>query len=61
VVQVRVTVIDGVCQGGVHKVGDTFKGLDDSRLKADIIDSTGHVGAMPTALYNGIRFVFGKR
>ena len=23
-VQVRVTVIDGVCQGGVHKVGDTF-------------------------------------
>ena len=37
------------------------KGLDDSRLKAEMIDSTGHVGAMPTALYNGIRFVFGKR
>jgi len=24
VAQVRVTVIEGVCQGGVHKVGDTF-------------------------------------
>jgi uncharacterized repeat protein (TIGR04076 family) len=24
VVQVRVTVVDGVCQGGVHKMADTF-------------------------------------
>jgi uncharacterized repeat protein (TIGR04076 family) len=26
--QVRVTVKDGVCQGGVHKVGDTFMAGD---------------------------------
>lgn len=37
------------------------KGLDDSRLQTEIIDSTGHVGAMPTAWYNGIRFIFSKR
>ncbi len=37
------------------------KGLDDSRLQAEVIGSSGHVGAMPTALYNGVRFVFGKR
>ena len=37
------------------------KGLDGSRLEAEIIDSTGHVGAMPTALYNGIRFMLGSR
>jgi predicted alpha/beta superfamily hydrolase len=36
------------------------KGLNDSRLEARVIDSTGHVGAMPTALYDGIRFVFGR-
>jgi len=36
------------------------RGLGDSRLKAEVIGSAGHVGAMPTALYNGIRFVFAK-
>jgi predicted alpha/beta superfamily hydrolase len=37
------------------------KGLDDSRLQTEIIGSSAHVGAMPIALYNGIRFVFKNR
>jgi len=34
------------------------KGLDQSRVRTEIIHSAGHVGAMPTSLYNGLRFLF---
>jgi predicted alpha/beta superfamily hydrolase len=34
------------------------KGFTDPRIKAEIIPDAGHVGAMPIALYNGIRFLF---
>jgi uncharacterized protein len=36
------------------------KDFDDSRLKQEIIGSSGHVGAMPISLYNGLRFLFGE-
>ena len=32
----------------------------DTRVKAEIINASGHVGAMPIALYNGVRFPFGN-
>jgi len=34
------------------------KGLEGPRAKAEIIRDAGHVGAMPIALYNGLRFLF---
>jgi hypothetical protein len=34
------------------------QGFDRARLKAQIIPESAHVGAMPTALYNGLRFLF---
>jgi predicted alpha/beta superfamily hydrolase len=34
------------------------KGFEDARLKTEIIASSGHVGAMPISLYNGLRFLF---
>ncbi len=34
------------------------KGLGESRMRTEIIDSAGHVGAMPISLYNGFRFLF---
>jgi predicted alpha/beta superfamily hydrolase len=33
-------------------------GLEDTRMRAEIIDAAGHVGAMPISLYNGFRFIF---
>lgn len=32
--------------------------FSDSRLKTEIIGASGHVGAMPVSLYNGLRFLF---
>ena len=37
------------------------KGFESMRLKLEIIDSSGHVGAMPISLYNGLRFIFGSK
>jgi len=37
------------------------KGVTDSRLKAEIIGQAGHVGAMPIALYNGLRYLMGRK
>jgi predicted alpha/beta superfamily hydrolase len=34
------------------------KGFEGTRMKAEIIRESGHVGAMPIALYNGFRFLF---
>ncbi len=34
------------------------KGFGGPRLKAEVIREAAHVGAMPIALYNGIRFLF---
>jgi predicted alpha/beta superfamily hydrolase len=34
------------------------KGLKCPRAKLEIIGEAGHVGAMPIALYNGLRFLF---
>jgi len=36
------------------------KGLTGSRIKAEIIPEAGHVGAIPIALYNGLRFLFDR-
>lgn len=36
------------------------KGLEESRVRTEIIDSAGHVGAMPISLCNGFRFLFPK-
>jgi len=33
-------------------------GFENPRLKYEIIESSGHVGAMPISLYNGLRFIF---
>ncbi|MBU1636196.1 hypothetical protein KKC97_00840 [bacterium] len=35
--------------------------IEDSKLKFEIISSSGHVGAMPISLYNGLRFLFGNK
>ncbi|MFH1312701.1 MAG: alpha/beta hydrolase-fold protein [Candidatus Eisenbacteria bacterium] len=43
----------GILRSAFHE-----KGFEDSRVKAEIIDSAGHVGAMPIALHNGLRFLF---
>ena len=45
---------------GFGALRDTLreKGLDGSRLKAETIREAAHVGAMPIALYNGIRFLY---
>lgn len=32
--------------------------LSDKHLKMEIIPNSGHVGAMPISLYNGVRFLF---
>ncbi|MGD8395516.1 MAG: alpha/beta hydrolase-fold protein [Candidatus Eiseniibacteriota bacterium] len=37
------------------------RGMEPSRLRAEIIEGAGHVGAMPIALYNGIRFLMQPR
>jgi predicted alpha/beta superfamily hydrolase len=37
------------------------KGIEGERLKAEIIPEAGHVGAMPIALYNGVRFLYRRR
>ncbi|MBP7864880.1 MAG: alpha/beta hydrolase [Acidobacteria bacterium] len=37
------------------------KGFEGPRMKAEIIREAGHVGAMPIALYNGIRFLLRGR
>jgi predicted alpha/beta superfamily hydrolase len=37
------------------------KGFEGPRAKAEIIRDAGHVGAMPIALYNGLRFLFRGR
>jgi hypothetical protein len=34
------------------------KGFEAPRAKAEIIRDAGYVGAMPIALYNGLRFLF---
>ena len=34
------------------------QGFEAPRMKAEIIDEAGHVGAMPISLYNGFRFIF---
>ena len=34
------------------------EGAEGLKIKTEIIESSGHVGAMPISLYNGIRFVF---
>ena len=34
------------------------KGLKEPSLRAETIEASGHVGAMPIALYNGLRFLF---
>lgn len=36
-------------------------GFKDNRLKLELISSSGHVGAMPISLYNGLRFIFGTK
>lgn len=36
------------------------KGFEDPRMKTEIIDAAGHVGALPISLYNGCRFLFGQ-
>lgn len=46
----------GMVRDALHE-----KGLEDARLKAEIIPASGHVGAMPTALYNGLRFLFRRK
>lgn len=45
---------------GFCMLRDTFKekGFEESKIKTEIIAASGHVGAMPIALYNGIRFLF---
>ncbi len=34
------------------------KGLVAEKVKTEIINASGHVGAMPIAIYNGLRFLF---
>jgi predicted alpha/beta superfamily hydrolase len=34
------------------------KGIEDSKIKTEMINEAGHVGAMPISLYNGFRFIF---
>lgn len=36
------------------------KGFGGSRAKTEIIEDAGHVGAMPIALYNGLRFLLDR-
>jgi uncharacterized protein len=35
--------------------------IEQWKLKFEIIGSSGHVGAMPISLYNGLRFIFGTK
>jgi len=35
--------------------------FENSRFKQEIIESSGHVGAMPISLYNGLRFIFSSK
>lgn len=43
---------------GILRAAFREKGFEDSRMKAEIINANGHVGAMPIALYDGFRFLF---
>ncbi len=42
----------------VLRTGFRHKGFEGSRIKTEIISQSAHVGAMPTALYKGLRFLF---
>jgi len=48
---------------GYGMLRDAFleKGFREPRAKMEIIEDAGHVGAMPIALYNGIRFLFSTK
>ena len=45
----------GILRDALHE-----KGFGEPRSKAEIIEDAGHVGAMPIALYNGLRFLFSR-
>ena len=45
----------GILRDALHK-----NGFGESKLKTEIIQDAGHVGAMPIALYNGLRFLFSQ-
>jgi len=46
---------------GIFRDALRAKGLGESRAKTEIIEEVGHVGAMPIALYNGLRFLFRRK
>lgn len=46
---------------GILKDALSARDFNGSRAKIEIIKEAGHVGAMPIALYNGLRFLFHRK
>lgn len=46
---------------GMVRAAFLEKDVAGAKLKAEVINASGHVGAMPIALYNGLRFVLGSK
>jgi len=60
VAQIRVTVIDGVCQGGVHKVGDTFV-FRDTTPEGVCVDAFAAIAPYAMTLGCGGEFSWAKK
>ena len=57
--EVRVTVKDGVCQGGVHKVGDTFI-AGDTTPEGVCVDAWATIAPYAMVLRCGGDFAWSK-